>query len=377
MCWLAGAAGLLLLTGALPVADALEVAARVWPILVFLVGITVVAELADGAGVFSAAARLAARAGRGSVRRLFLLVALLATVTTVVLSLDSTAVLLTPVVLVLAAQLGLAPLPFALLTVWLANTASLLLPVSNLTNLLAAPGLRADGVAFTPLLAGAAAATVLATTVVLGLRFRRSLAGRYLPPTAVAVPDPLLFRFAVAVCGVAGVLFAAGLNPAAVGVAAAVLLVAATAWRARHLLRPRLLPWRLVLTTVSLFLVVQGALDLGLIDLLTSLAGTGSGALDLLRLTATGGLTSNAVNNLPAYLALEPIAGTPERVAALLVGTNAGPLITPWASLATLLWWDRCRSAGVVVPVRSFVLLGLAGVPVVLLAGVGGLLLTR
>ena len=33
---------------------------------------------------------------------------------------------------------------------------------------------------------------------------------------------------------------------------------------------------------------------------------------------------------------------------ALLVGVNAGPLITPWASLATLLWLQRCRTAGIV-----------------------------
>ena len=37
---------------------------------------------------------------------------------------------------------------------------------------------------------------------------------------------------------------------------------------------------------------------------------------------------------------------------ALLVGVNAGPLVTPWASLATLLWLQRCRTAGVVVPWR-------------------------
>ncbi len=53
------------------------------------------------------------------------------------MSLDTTAVLLTPVVLTLTRRLGLRALPFALLAVWLANTASLLLPVSNLTNLLA------------------------------------------------------------------------------------------------------------------------------------------------------------------------------------------------------------------------------------------------
>ena len=45
--------------------------------------------------------------------------------------------LLTPVVIAVARQLGLSAVPFAMTTVWLANTASLLLPVSNLTNLLA------------------------------------------------------------------------------------------------------------------------------------------------------------------------------------------------------------------------------------------------
>ena len=43
---------------------------------------------------------------------------------------------------------------------------------------------------------------------------------------------------------------------------------------------------------------------------------------------------------------------------ALLIGTNVGPLATPWASLATLLWYERCRAAGVAVPIRKFVLTG-------------------
>ena len=68
---------------------------------------------------------------------LWLLVVLVAALSTIFLSLDTTAVLLTPVVIVLARHAGLNPLPFALTTVWLANTGSLLLPVSNLTNLLA------------------------------------------------------------------------------------------------------------------------------------------------------------------------------------------------------------------------------------------------
>ena len=59
---------------------------------------------------------------------MWLLFVALAVACTVFLSLDTTAVLLTPVGLAVAAQLGLSPVPFALTTLWLANTASLLLP---------------------------------------------------------------------------------------------------------------------------------------------------------------------------------------------------------------------------------------------------------
>ena len=115
----------------------LDLATRVGPVLIFLIAITVVAEIADAAGVFDVAGHWAARAGRGRTWLLWLLVVGLSCLSTIVLSLDTTAVLLTPVVIAVARQLRLNPLPFAMTTVWLANTASLLLPVSNLTNLLA------------------------------------------------------------------------------------------------------------------------------------------------------------------------------------------------------------------------------------------------
>src|SRR4051812_38869994 len=137
--WQAGsvAAMVCLITGLLPLGAAGDVTRRMAPILLFLVSITVLAELAEVAQVFDVAALHSSRLARGRTLVLFLLVAGLATVTTVLLGLDTTAVLLTPVVLSMAVQLDLPPMPFALLIVWLANTASLLLPVSNLTNLLA------------------------------------------------------------------------------------------------------------------------------------------------------------------------------------------------------------------------------------------------
>lgn len=69
------------------------------PVSVFLVAITVLAELADTAGVFDAAAGICARAARGHTLALFGLIAALGSVITIGMSLDTTAVLLTPVVL--------------------------------------------------------------------------------------------------------------------------------------------------------------------------------------------------------------------------------------------------------------------------------------
>jgi arsenical pump membrane protein len=101
----------------------------------------------------------------------------------------------------------------------------------------------------------------------------------------------------------------------------------------------------------------------GLDRLLRDALGTSPGAL---RTAVTGAVLANGVNNLPAFLALERVV--PDRVLpALLLGVDVGPLVLPWASLATLLWADRCRAAGVAVPWRSFVLRGLVVVPLTLL----------
>ncbi|MDQ1714251.1 MAG: arsenical pump rane protein, partial [Frankiaceae bacterium] len=61
---------------------------------------------------------------------------------------------------------------------------------------------------------------------------------------------------------------------------------------------------------------------------------------------------------------------------AVLIGTNVGPLITVWASLATLLWRERCKARGVEIKTREFVTLGVIGVPLMLLAATAALYAT-
>src|SRR4051794_40151248 len=240
-------------TGWLPLDAARDVLERSAPVLGFLVAITVLAELADDAGLFEAAASVTSRLGGGSVRRLFILVCALCTVTTVVLSLDTTAVLLTPVVLAMCQRLGLPLLPFAFATVWLANCASLLLPVSNLTNLLAAHKTGVHALEYAAHAALPQAGLLVATLTVLLLRHRTALRGRYQPAPAPVARDPLLLRLAAGVTALTAALLIAGLSPWAVATAGAAVLVGAFVVRRPYVLRPRLLPWPLVAMTLGLF----------------------------------------------------------------------------------------------------------------------------
>ena len=374
MRWLLPAAGAaVVLTGALPASAAAALLARTWEVLAFLVALTALAGLAGSAGVFEVAAGWAARRGRGRTWRLWLLVVGLATASTAVLSLDTTAVLLTPVVLAVARRTGAPAELLALTTVWLANTASLWLPVSNLTNLLAAgelPGgvLAVAGVTWAPALAA-----TLTTVGVLAALFRRELRGGYDLPPPVVVDDPVLLRAAAGVVLVVLPALAVGLPPWAVATGGALVLAALTAARRPRHLHRGLVPLPLAAGVAGLLLVVAALGEHGLTAVLTGLAGrAGTGTGDLLRLAAAAAVAGNAVNNLPAYLALQPVLdGAPAAgVVAVLVGVDVGPLLTPWASLATLLWAARCREAGVRVDWWRFAARGALLAPLAVTASV-------
>ncbi len=372
------AGGFCVATGALPWHDALATTERVAPVLTFLAAITVVAELADAAHVFDVAAVRAAKAARGRTPLLFALVLLLGAITTVVLSLDTTAVLLTPVVLSLAARLALPPVPFAMAAVWLANTASLLLPVSNLTNLLAVDRLHLSTLDFAARMWLPALAALAMTALVLGLVYRRELRGRYNKPDDVDVAEPALFRIAVAVCLGVVPFFVAGFPVWAVALVAAGVLIVAFAIRRPVTLHFALVPWRLVLLVEGLFLVIATLGAHGLDTALGRLAGHSGSASGMLRTAGVGAVASNAFNNLPSYLALERVAdGRHDQLLALLLGTNVGPLVLLWGSLATLLWRERCAARGVRIDAGHFARVGLLGVPPMLVVTWLALLATR
>ncbi len=357
---LAGAAALA--SGLLPVPAFQELAARTVPVLAFVVAMSLVTELVDDAGLFRVVTGRLAALGRGRVLLLWLLAIALATVSTIFLSLDTTAVLVTPVVVLLALHARIPPLPFALTTVWLANTASLLLPVSNLTNLLAQDRLRLSPAGFAGLVWAPALVGILVPLGLLWLAFRKDLRGRYGPQPVQKVRDRVLLYSSAAVMALLLPALVSGVPVQFPALAAAVVLLLLFVWRRRSALRWSMIPWRPLMLTTGLFMVVESLHANGLTQFLTGVAGSGESLPALLQLAGLGAGAANAVNNLPAYLALEPVAGSPVRLAALLIGVNLGPLVTPWASLATLLWHERLRTLNVEIRWGGFALAGLAAV---------------
>jgi arsenical pump membrane protein len=105
--------------------------------------------------------------------------------------------------------------------------------------------------------------------------------------------------------------------------------------------------------------------------------GGDNGPGGVFRAAGTGAGLSNILNNLPAYTAGEAVvpAANHNQLLGLLIGTNVGPIVTPWASLATLLWYERCSAAGVKVAWPRFLRTGLVTALAGLAAATGALVL--
>ncbi|MFD7609334.1 SLC13 family permease [Streptomyces sp. NPDC059828] len=370
------AAGLVVATGAISLDHAAEEAARLAPVIGFLAAVLVLAQLCDDEGLFQACGAWMARTAAGRPRRLLVHVFMVASLVTAVLSLDTTVVLLTPVVFATAARLGARPRPHVYACTHLSNTASLLLPVSNLTNLLA---FAASGLSFTRF----AALMALPWLVAIGVEYvviRRFFAtdldaGAQLP-TAPASREVPVFALATVVCTLAGfvVTSALGISPAwAAAAGAAVLACRALTRRSTTptaIVQAAAVP--LLAFVLALGIVVRAVVDNGLAGALGHLVPDGTGLPALLAIAALAAVLANLINNLPAVLVLLPLTAPagPGAVLAVLLGVNIGPNLTYAGSLATLLWRRIVREHDTEVDLGEFTRLGLLAVPAALLLSV-------
>ncbi|HEX3833309.1 MAG TPA: SLC13 family permease [Solirubrobacteraceae bacterium] len=356
-----GGALILVALGVISVTGARHALASFGPTIGFLAALLVLGDACRRSGLFEALGSTMAIASHGRPIRLLALVFAAAAGTTAVLSLDATVVLLTPIVFATAAGLRVSSRPQVYACSHLANTASLLLPVSNLTNLLAFHASRLSFTRFGALMALPWLAGLAIEWIVLTRAFRSEL-----QPTAAQAPAPEaprpLPRFALVVLALTLVGFAVSsairIAPAWVAALAALVMIARE--------RPR--PGEIVLAAQPAFLafvlalavIVTAASTHGLSSAVASLLPHGSSLLALMAIAVVSAVLANLVNNLPATLIVLPVVATSGAgpVLAMLIGVNVGPNVTYVGSLATLLWRRIVHAHDETVDVAEFVRLG-------------------
>ncbi|MGV9800089.1 SLC13 family permease [Mycobacterium sp. NPDC003449] len=372
------AAALLIAVGSISTDQAVDEVTGLLPVVGFLAAVLVLAHVCDNEGLFHAAGTLMTRRSAGSPHRLLVLVFLIAAATTVTLSLDATAVLLTPVVLASARAMSIPARPHAYVGAHLANTASLLLPVSNLTNLLAFTTAGISFIQFTAVMSLPWLAALAVEFLVLRWFFAGEL--RAVQPAPAPPPPELpVFVLAVLAATLGGFVVTSllGHSPAWAALAGALVLGIRSLAHGRStvggIVRAVNVPF--LVFVLCLGVVVDAVMLHGLDDAMRHVLPAGTSLAALLGLAAVAAVLSNAVNNLPAVLVLLPLVSPsgPGAILAVLIGANIGPNLTYVGSLANLLWRDLVHRNGLKARFGEFSSIGLLTVPLTLVAAVLGL----
>jgi len=302
-------------------------------------------------------------------------------VATAALNLDAAVLVMTPVVLAVAARRGLGHETYSISTIHLANSASLLMPVSNLTNLLVFHEADLSFGTFTVLMAlpwlGA-----IAVEWILVPRLARSAAVSSPPELPAVAPEVRIWPAILLGLTLGGLLLSGplGVEPLAVVWAGAIVMVA-TELAARQTGVARILsscrPFFL-LELLALGAVAWGLGELGLTGLLGGLVPSGEGLPALLAIAAGAAVFANLVNNIPATLLLLPAVAPAGEGAllAMLIGVGIGPNLAYPGSIANFLWRQEMIRDGAAVSWREFTRIGLVTVPVGILVATTLLWLT-
>jgi len=338
-------AALAVLVGAIGGGPASDEIYDVGSVLILLSTLTILARLADVEGVFTWAAKFLLPARDRSSVAMFRRLILVTAVTTAVLSVDAAVLLLTPVVVMTVSRMHLSTRPHGYACGPLANSASLLLPVSNLTNLLAFSATGLSVLSFT----GFMALPWLVALVTQYALLRRLYADDLdIQPAeqASTASEPPVPRLAIAVLASTAVGFVVA---SAIGVA----LVWPVAAGAGVLAVRQLIGRRntvgdvmeaanlsFALFVVGLAVIVRGIQENGVGDLLSAALPDGVGLVALLAAAGIGAVLANLVGNIAATLVLVPaaaLAGTPA-ILALLIGVNIGANLSYLGSHSMLVW---------------------------------------
>ena len=380
--WAMAGAAALVLAGLLPLGDALGGMRKGIDVYLFLIGMMLIAELAQREGLFDYLAALAVEHARGSPHRLFLLVYAVGILVTVLLSNDATAIVLTPAVYAATRAAGAAPLPYLLVCAFIANAASFVLPISNPANLVVFGERMPHLAEWLRQFALPSIASIVVTYAVLRLTQRQALNKEQIEARVPEAPrlshGGKLTAFgigaiAIVLIGASALNLQLGLPTFICGAITAAAVLALSRQSPWPVLQG--ISWSVLPLVAGLFVMVEALIRIGAIGHLSTMLHEAAAQSVPKTAWAVGivtALADNIANNLPVGLVAGSVAASdhlPQPIVnAMLIGVDLGPNLSVTGSLATILWLVALRRQKIDVGAWHFLKIGALVMPPALLA---------
>lgn len=374
-----------LIAGVVSFEDVLVVSDIVWDATLAFIGIIILSMVLDEIGFFEWCAIKMAKLSRGNGHLMFVYALLLGSFVSALFANDGAALILTPILLAKMRILKLNAktiLAFLLAGGFISDSASLPFVFSNLTNIVTA---NYFDIGFLEYLSKMFVPYVVSTVVTIFFLwvFLRKDIPREIDVSLLKNPDEVLknktlFKFSWVFLALLLVGYFVGDNydlPVSVfalGGGLIFLAIASYTKSARAWLTIKTAPWQVVWFSIGLYIVVYGLKNAGLTDYLASILQDLVQRGDVIAILGTGFISaflSAIMNNMPTVMIMDiALTDIPNETLAYanIIGCNLGPKMTPFGSLATLLWLHVLSQKGVKIGFWQYSKFGLIVTPPIL-----------
>ena len=376
-----------LLAGVVSISDVGIVFDIIWDATLAFIGIIILSMVLDEIGFFEWAALKMAKLSHGNGHLMFVYSIILGAIVSALFANDGAALILTPILLAKMNILKLntkAILAFLLAGGFISDSASLPFVFSNLTNIVTANYFNIGFSEFFSHMIFPFLVSVIVSMIVLWLFLRKDIPSHVninlLKNPRAAIKHVGLFNFswlflAVLLSGYfIGDAYNIPVSVFALGGGILFLMIASytKTVEPRHIIKNA--PWQVVWFSLGLYIVVYGLKNAGLTDYITDILVYLNTQSDVVAVVGTGFLAaflSAIMNNMPTIMVMDiSLHEIPNQamIYANIVGCNLGPKMTPFGSLATLLWLHTLNKKGVKISFWSYSKFGLIVTPPILLA---------
>lgn len=375
--------------------DTLEITSIVWDATLSFIGIIMLSLILEKNGFFEWCAIKMSKLSHGNGHLMFIYTMLLGSFVSAFFANDGAALILTPIILSKMKILKLnmrTMIAFLLASGFIADSASLPFVFSNLTNIMAAnyfeiPFLRYFLDMLLPFII-----SIFASTLTLWFVLRKDIPKTVditlLKSANLALKSEKFFKISwlFLLFLMAGYFLSDSLNlPLSVFALSGALVFMALGAKF-GVLKPmeviKEAPWQIVWFSIGLFVVVYALKNAGLMSGLVEILELISEQNDVTQALSVGFIAafmSAFMNNLPTIMmlniSLADINANDIMVYANIIGCNLGTKLTPFGSLATLLWLFVLEKAGVKISYKEYMKFGFIVTPPVLFVVLLSLLL--